>query len=147
VQKGELIKLLNEDLALAFRSHVQTISNLTGADNDDTFEPTCRQRLDHLDRQLEHTMRLARQIDWLGGLPTTEVSPVHWTSDTRMALAEEMALESLQLNRLRNRASQAREIGETGVAEAIETIARDSESQLETLSEVLTTTPETRDSS
>lgn len=132
VTRDEMIRLLNEDLSLAFRAHVQTISNLTphGAEQ---FERARRRRIANLGRRAERTVLLARQIEALDGLPTTEVAPAHWSTNGRAALTEELALDNVILNRLRHRAHQAEEMQEKEVAHAIDEIAAETAAELDAL--------------
>ncbi|MCB1694570.1 MAG: hypothetical protein KDI19_17500, partial [Pseudomonadales bacterium] len=66
--KEDLIELLNEDLALAFRAHVQTVSNVLTFD-DESLRAAQESRRDQIKDHVDHTIMLARQVAKLGGLP------------------------------------------------------------------------------
>lgn len=127
---------LNEDLALAFRALVQTLSNL-GAGQEDDFSRIRRLRIDHLHQQLHHTLILVRQVQALGGVPTTQVPPVHASDNAEHAITEELALEHLRLVRYRTRIRQARELGMGEAAAALEPLASDAQRQVDTLAAFL----------
>ena len=130
------VYLLNEDLALAFRSLVQTLSNLGGA-RDDEYASIRKERIEYLDQQLQHALTLVRQVQALGGMPTTHVPPVHASSSAESAITEELALEHLRLIRYRKRIEEARALGITDTADALEKLAADTQQQVDKLVEVL----------
>lgn len=136
MDETDLVDLLNEDLSLAYRAQLQTISNLTAAYSNG-LDDVRRKRLTRLPKQVELIQLLAEQVTTLGGMPTTLVSPPHCSSNVRAALTEEMALERLQSTRLRARARQAEKLGKSRVAGAIKTIAQECEAQVNELESAL----------
>jgi bacterioferritin len=68
---------------------------------------------------MNHARVLASQIAFLGGIPTTEVRGVPSTADSRAALLADLQLEREQLERYRERFSQAMELGLADVGEAL----------------------------
>jgi len=118
MKKEELVALMNEDLELELRSLVQYvhhIATLKGAQ----YQRTLVELENHLTQELSHALALARQIDFLGGTPSTRVPAVESHSDARKALEDDLALEERQLERYRERIEQAQEAGLPDVAEVL----------------------------
>src|SRR3954452_15887620 len=100
------IELLNEDLASEYQSvvqYVQHIAVITGPE----YLSTVDELRAHLTQEIQHATRLAEQGDVLGGMPTVRVGEVHAASDPRIALEADLALETAQLDRYRDRVQQA----------------------------------------
>jgi bacterioferritin len=118
MDQSGLINALNEDLTLEFQSivqYVQHIASLKGA----AYQSTLDELTLHTTQELEHALTLARQIDFLGGVPATTIPDVEHFADTRAALESDLALEEHQLDRYRERVKQAADIGLPDVAEAL----------------------------
>jgi len=118
MDRDKFVSLLNEDLASEFASivqYVQHTSTITGPEYMNLIDEI---KL-HLGQELQHAITLSEQIAFLGGTPTTSVSNVVSTSDSREALEADLQLERSQLERYRERAGQATELGLADVAEAL----------------------------
>jgi bacterioferritin len=118
MDQPKLVELLNEDLELEFKSivqYVQHIASVKGAE----YQSTLDELSVHLRQELDHALTLARQIDFLGGVPSTAVPTVSRATDARAALQDDLELETAQLARYRERVEQATEAGLPDVAEAL----------------------------
>ncbi len=118
MDQNSLVALLNEDLALEYKSivqYVQHIASIKGAQ----YQATLDELGVHVKQELDHALTLARQIDFLGGRPGTNVPAVENITDSRRALQADLALEEAQLERYRERVEQANELGLPDVAETI----------------------------
>jgi bacterioferritin len=118
MDQNALVALLNEDLALEYKSivqYVQHIASVKGAQ----YQSTLDELGVHVKQELDHALTLARQIDFLGGLPGTSVPAVENITEARAALQADLALEEAQLDRYRERVEQATELGLPDVAETI----------------------------
>lgn len=136
LDKTRLIELLNEDLSLEYRSvlqYVHQIATIKGA----KYQQTLDELGDHLDQELEHALILSKQIDFLGGEPTTEVAPVHRSRDAERALEDDLALETTQLKRYRKRVDQAAELGLPDVAEALSPVLHQTQDHMRELQKAL----------
>ncbi|MEZ5551447.1 MAG: ferritin-like domain-containing protein [Pseudomonadales bacterium] len=136
VDKTRLIELLNEDLSLEYRSvlqYVHQLATIKGA----KYQQTLNELGDHLNQELEHALILSKQIDFLGGEPTTEVAPVHRSKDAQRALEDDLALESTQLRRYRKRVDQAAELGLPDVAEALAPVLHQTQDHMRDLQKAL----------
>jgi bacterioferritin len=73
----------------------------------------------HVEQELQHATTLAKQIDFLGGKPTTKVAEFSTAKKDREALELDLSLEEKQLERYRDRVGQADELGLPDLAEAL----------------------------
>ena len=118
MDREAFVALLNEDLKTEFRSvvqYVQHVATLKGAE----YLSVIDELRVHLSQEVQHAQILAEQVDFLGGVPTTEVPTVPSVTDGKGALSLDLALEEEQLQRYRERFAQANELGLADVAEAI----------------------------
>ena len=75
MDQAKLVELLNEDLELEYRSivqYVQHIASVKGAQ----YQSTLDELATHVRQELDHAITLARQIDFLEGVPSTRVPDV-----------------------------------------------------------------------
>jgi bacterioferritin len=118
MDQNALIALLNEDLALEYQSivqYVQHIASVKGAE----YQSTLDELATHVRQELDHALTLARQIDFLGGVPETTVPKPARIVEPRAALEADLALEEAQLQRYRERVDHAQELGLPDVAETL----------------------------
>ena len=118
MELGGFIDKLNGDLASEYRSiiqYVQHISSIKGA----RYRQLVSDLKAHVSQELEHAMILAGQIDFLGGVPNTDVPAVEPETEPGRALEQDLSLEERQLGRYRERIEEANELGLPDVAEAL----------------------------
>ena len=130
------VSLLNEDLSTEYQSIVQYnlhISTVTGPEYVSTIDELTR----HLAQELDHARALASQIAFLGGDPTTTVRDVRTTTDSHAALESDLRLEREQLERYRERFSQANELGLADVAEALRPLLEQTQEHVKDLQTAL----------
>ena len=126
------IELLNEDLSTEYQSIVQYnlhISTVTGPE----FVSTIDELTKHLSQELNHARVLASQVAFLGGEPTTGVRNVPATKDSRGALEADLQLEQEQLERYRERFTQATELGLADVGEALRPLLEQTQEHVQDL--------------
>lgn len=124
--------LLNEDLSSEYQSIVQYnlhISTVTGPE----FVSTIDELAKHLPQELNHARILAAQVSFLRGEPTTFVPAVPQTSGSRAALEADLDLEQHQLERYRERFSQATELGLADVGEALRPLLEQTQEHVQDL--------------
>jgi bacterioferritin len=132
LDRSRFIELLNEDLGTEFQSIVQYtnhIATITGAE----FLSIVDELKVHVGQELTHAQILASQISFLGGEPSTVVPQVERSSDSRVALKEDLALETNQLERYRQRFAQANELGLADVAEALRPLLEQTQEHVQDL--------------
>jgi len=118
VDVEKFVALLNEDLGTEYQSIVQYtnhIATISGAE----FLGIVAELKTHLSQELSHAQILAEQVSFLGGEPATTVPTVQRASDNRTALKADLRLETDQLERYRERFSQAGDLNLADVAEAL----------------------------
>jgi bacterioferritin len=118
MEKDEFVTMLNEDLATEYQSivqYTQHIATIKGA----PYQALVEELREHVGQELNHAMVLANQIDFLGGVPTVDVPQIANEPDEDAALHLDLALETAQLGRYRDRVAQATELGLPDVAEAL----------------------------
>ena len=118
MDQQSFVAALNEDLELEYRSIVQYvlhIATLKGAE----YQSTLDELSTHVRQELDHALTLARQVDFLEGVPSVRIPEVPSLTDAREALEADLKLEETQLQRYRERSDQADELGLRDVAEAL----------------------------
>jgi bacterioferritin len=118
VGQSEFVTELNADLSTEFQSivqYVQHAATIKGAE----YRSIVEELGSHVAQELEHAKILATQIDFLGGTPTVEVPPVPDCPDGASALQADLDLEERQLQRYRDRVTEAADLGLPDVAEAL----------------------------
>lgn len=109
---------LNEDLELEYQSIVQYVQHIASVKGGE-FQSILDELAVHVKQELDHALTLARQIDFLGGVPSTKVPEVPSTTDARAALEADRELEERQLERYRERTEQAESLSLPDVAESL----------------------------
>jgi bacterioferritin len=132
IDRATFVDLLNEDLGTEFQSIVQYtnhISTITGAE----YLSIIDELKIHVGQELTHAQILATQISFLGGEPTTMVPSVARASSSRVALMEDLELETRQLERYRQRFAQANDLGLADVAEALRPLLEQTQEHVQDL--------------
>jgi len=136
MDRDKFVAALNEDLQSEYRSivqYVQHVAVIKGAEYLSTINELNR----HLGQELTHARTLAEQVDFLGGVPSTVVPTVPSTTDAREALEMDLQLEKEQLDRYRQRFSEAEELGLADVAGAIRPLLEETQEHVRDLETVL----------
>jgi bacterioferritin len=118
METTEFVERLNADLGTEFQSivqYVQHVATIKGAE----YRSIVEELGNHLAQELEHAKILAKQIDFLGGTPTVQVPSARDCPDGAAALQADLELEERQLQRYRDRVSEAGTLGLPDVAEAL----------------------------
>lgn len=133
---SDLIDRLNEDLATEYQSIVQYVQHgatIKGAE----YRAIVDELAAHLGQELEHAKTLAKQIDFLGGVPTVRVPDVPDSPDGASALRTDLKLEERQLRRYRDRVQQATDLGLPDVAEALRPLLEQTQDHVSDLRDAL----------
>lgn len=121
ITRARMIELLNEDLAgeyqaiIAYTVYSQVIK---GAEYTDI----ARELETHAVEELQHAIKIARQIDYLGGMPCVTPKPVKTSSDPVAMLREDLENERTTVGRYRERIRQAEAMGEYALSETLRAI-------------------------
>jgi bacterioferritin len=119
--RGEIIRGLNEDLAREYKAIIQYVvfsSALKGPEYGDIAD----QLKKHASQELAHALEVARQIDYLGGVPTVKGKQAEFSRDSKKMLEIDLKDEQATIKRYRERIRQAERAGEFALSEALRDI-------------------------
>jgi len=121
VTREELIKLLNEDLSREYQAIIAYINYsqvLKGAE----YMNIAQELEKHAGEELQHALIIAKQIDYLGGMPTVTPKAVRTSEDAREMLRFDLEAENETIRNYRERVRQCEALGEYAMAEHIRDI-------------------------
>jgi len=121
ITREKLIQLLNEDLAGEYQAIIAyTVYSqvLKGA----AYTDIARELEAHAGEELAHAIKIAKQIDYLGGMPGVTAKPVKTSHDPVEMLRADLANERETVGRYRLRIQQAEALGEFALSEILRSI-------------------------
>ena len=122
--RERLAELLNEDLSREYQAiigYVVYSQVLKGAE----FMNIADQLEIHAKQELDHALKISRQIDYLGEMPTVNPKPVRTSEDAREMLRFDLDNENETIRNYRERVRQCEALGEFAMAEQIRQILVD----------------------
>lgn len=123
ITREQLIEKLNEDLAREYQAIIAyTVYSqvLKGAE----YMAIAAELEVHAGQELQHALTIAKQIDYLGGMPTTKSLPVKQSDDAREMLRADLDNETETIRAYRERVVQCESLYEYAIAEDIREILR-----------------------
>ncbi|HSY53606.1 MAG TPA: ferritin-like domain-containing protein [Opitutaceae bacterium] len=121
ITREQMIQLLNEDLAGEYQAIIAyTVYSqvLKGA----AYTDIARELELHAAEELQHAIKIAKQIDYLGGMPCVTPKPVKTSTDPVTMLRADLENERETVGRYRERIRQAEAMGEFGLSETLRVI-------------------------
>ena len=121
ITREQMIQLLNEDLAGEYQAiiaYIRYSQVLKGA----AYTDIARELEAHAGEELAHAIRIAKQIDYFGGMPAVTPKPVKTTNDPVEMLRADLENERETVGRYRARIRQAEAMGEFALSEALRAI-------------------------
>lgn len=121
LSREQLISLLNEDLAGEYQAIIAyTVYSqvLKGA----AYTDIARELELHAAEELQHALKIAKQIDYLGGMPCVSPKPVKTSDDPVSMLRADLENERETVGRYRERIRQAEAMGEFALSETLRAI-------------------------
>ena len=121
VTRQQLIDLLNDDLAREYQAIIAYVvysQVLKGA----AYMSIAEELEKHAAEELDHALSIAKQIDYLGGMPTVQVKPVRLSEKAEEMLRFDLDNENDTVRNYRQRVRQCESIGEFAMAEEIRSI-------------------------
>lgn len=121
ITREKLISLLNEDLAreyqaiIAYTVYSQVIKGAAYMD-------IARELEAHASEELDHALKISKQIDYLGGTPTVVPKPVKLSEDPKELLRFDLDNERDTVAQYRQRIRQAETLGEFALSETLRKI-------------------------
>jgi bacterioferritin len=123
ITREALIDKLNEDLAREYQAIIAYVvysQVLKGAE----YMAIAKELEVHAGEELQHALTIAKQIDYLGGMPTTKALPVKETEDAKEMLRADLDNENATIRAYRERVTQCEALQEYALAEHIREILR-----------------------
>jgi len=118
ITREKLIQLLNDDLAGEYQAIIAyTVYSqvLKGA----AYTDIARELQAHAGEELAHALKIAKQIDYLGGMPCVTPKPVKTSNDAVTMLRADLDNERETISRYRDRIRQAETMGEFALSETL----------------------------
>jgi bacterioferritin len=119
--RQQLIQLLNEDLSREYQAIIAYVvysQTLKGA----AYMNIANELEMHAKQELDHALIVAKQIDYLGGMPTVEPKEVRTSKDPAEMLQFDLNNENITVQNYRERVRQCEALGEYAMAEQIRQI-------------------------
>ena len=124
VSRAQLIEALNEDLAREYQAIIAYVvysQVLKGAQ----YMSIAEELVKHAGQELQHALTIAKQIDYLGGTPTTVPREVRMSPKADAMLQFDLDNEGETIINYRERIGQCEALGEYAMAEHIRKILVD----------------------
>jgi bacterioferritin len=121
INREEMIRLLNEDLAREYQAIIAyTVYSqvLKGA----AYTDIARELEAHAGEELAHAIKIAKQVDYLGGMPAVTPKPVNTSDDPTEMLRADLENERITVGNYRERIRQAEAMGEFALSETLRSI-------------------------
>jgi bacterioferritin len=116
-----LIEALNGDLAREYQAIIAYVNYsqvLKGAE----YMSIARELEAHAAEELDHALKIAKQIDYLGGMPTVKPEPVKTSDDPTEMLKFDLDNELQTIAQYRKRVREAEELSEYALCEVLRQI-------------------------
>jgi bacterioferritin len=121
INRKELIKLLNEDLSREYQAIIAYVNYsqvLKGA----AYMQIARELESHAGDELAHALKIAKQIDYLGGMPSVTPVAVKTSEKAEEMLKFDLENERVTIANYRTRLKQAESLSEYALSETIREI-------------------------
>jgi bacterioferritin len=121
ITREQMVQLLNEDLAreyqaiIAYTVYSQVLKGAAYMDIAGELET-------HAGEELDHALKVAKQIDYLGGTPTVMPKPVKMSDRAEDLLRFDLENERETVAQYRQRIRQAEAMGEFALSEVLRKI-------------------------
>ena len=123
ITRKQLVERLNEDLSREYQAIIAYVvysQVLKGAE----YMSIAKELEKHAGEELQHALTIAKQIDYLGGMPTATALPVKLSEKAEEMLRADLANENDTIRNYRERVKQCEALQEYAIAEDIREILR-----------------------
>jgi bacterioferritin len=123
ITRERLAELLNEDLAREYQAIIAYVvysQVLNGAE----YMAIAQELEVHAGEELQHAITIAKQIDYLGAMPTATALPVTLSEKAEVMLRADLDNENDTIRNYRERVRQCEALGEFALAEEIREILK-----------------------
>ena len=121
INREEMVRLLNEDLAREYQAIIAyTVYSqvMKGA----AYNSIAKELEKHAGEELDHAIKIAKQIDYFGGMPTVTPKAVKTSEDPKAMLQFDLDNEQDTIRNYRERILQAEALGEFALSETLREI-------------------------
>ncbi len=131
ITREKMVQLLNEDLTGEYQAIIAYVvysQVLKGA----AYTDIARELEVHAAEELAHAIKIAKQIDYLGGMPAVVPKPVKTSKEATEMLRADLQNERETVGRYRERIRQAEAMGEFALSEVLRgIIAQEQEHEID----------------
>ncbi len=131
ITREQMVRLLNADLSREYQAIIAYIvysQVIKGAEYTDI----AREIEKHAGEELSQAIKIAKQIDYLGGSPVVEPQPVKTSDDPEVMLRADLENERVTVANYRQRIRQAEAMGEFALSETLrEIIVQEQEHEID----------------
>ena len=123
ITRAQLIDRLNDDLAREYQAIIAYViysQVLKGAE----YMSIADELAVHAGEELHHAITIAKQIDYLGGMPTATPKTVTLSDDAKTMLRADLDNENETIRNYRERVRECEALGEYAMAEDVREILR-----------------------
>ena len=123
ITREKLIERLNEDLSREYQAIIAYVvysQVLKGAQ----YMAIADELEVHAGEELQHAIKIAKHIDYLGGMPTATPLEVKLSEDAETMLRADLENETDTIRNYRDRVRECESLGEYAIAEDIREILR-----------------------
>jgi bacterioferritin len=121
VTREQMVALLNEDLAGEYQAIIAYIV-YSQVIKGPEYTDIARELAVHAGEELQHALSIAKQIDYLGGMPEVKPKAVKTSKDPVVMIRADLQNELLTVERYRERIRQAEAMGEFALSETLRAI-------------------------
>lgn len=121
VTREQLIALLNDDLAREYQAVIAYVVYSQVLKGPEYMAIAAELEI-HAGEELAHALTIAKQIDYLGGMPCVDAKPVKTSEDAKEMLRFDLENENDTIRNYRQRVRQCEALGEYALAEEIRAI-------------------------
>src|SRR5450432_3684772 len=121
ITRDQFIEALNEDLSREYQAIIAYVNYsqvLKGA----AYMNIADELAVHATEELDHALKIAGHIDYLGGMPSVTPKPVKTSEKAEEMLAFDLENEKETIRHYRRRVKQADALNEFAIAESLRTI-------------------------
>jgi bacterioferritin len=136
ITRKRMVELLNEDLAREYQaviSYVIYSQTIKGAE----FNHIAQELEKHAGEELQHALKIAKQIDYLNGEPINKAKEVKVSSKAKDMLKFDLENERVTIVNYRQRIRQADAMGEFALGEVLREIIAQEQEHLQDLADAL----------
>jgi len=123
ITREALIDALNGDLSREYQAVIAYVNYsqvLKGAE----YMNIAKELEKHAGEELSHALQIAKQIDYLGGMPTVEPEPVKTSKKAKDMLRFDLDNELITIANYRNRIRECESLGEYAMCEVLREIVK-----------------------